>query len=464
MPWSIYLHVAPTRSGFSLQCDDFLAATRRRSSDTSDTSSSSSSEYEAQVVAPNLQQEIVPFFNEEEAAPLLAAPFLIQEDSAPFLKEDCSPSLEHLTAARPRPPHRRPPSGKGRSPRGHQPGGEEEGEEGGEGGVVQATAALSELSDEEIVAEKHFGEEREIFSEQGAGVEEVESGEEDDSLFWSQEMLEGEEQTGHLSGEGVRQRFYRTRVVPGLGLDGEEGRGDTSSLLDSLLSSIDLGRVGGRVEFPELGRDLVTLEESCPWDPVTMVLEAPGPWGDNWQVEGISQFQEQGLAEEARRQRVIPEVVPFLVPQASGQALAVIGGREVDEVSELSEQSGQGSLDFSTSGSSLRQDDTIQVRTVWPLQLAVSSRTSWRKRSRLRSGRRRPRSGRIWSAGHLWCLGRRLSSSWRGPRRARCWPLLPALAPGPTPDHAPGPSSWPLLLAPAPSPCSWRQKYSLPNW
>ena len=409
MPWSIYTHVAPTRSGFSLQCDDFLATTRQRSSDTSDTSSSSSSEYEAEVVAPFLQQEVVPFFNQEEAAPLLAAPFLSQEDAAPFLNEEASPSLEHLTAARPRPPHRRPPSGKGRSPRSHQPGlgGEEEGEE---GGGIQSTGGLSELSDEEeFVAEKHFGEEMDTFSEREAGVEEVESGEEDDSLFWSQEMLEGEEQTGHLSGEGVRQRFYRTRVVPGLGLDGEEGRGDTSSLLDSLLSSIELGRVGGRVEFPELGRDLVTLEESCPWDPVTMVLEAPGPWGDNWQVEGISHFQEQGLAEEARRQRVIPEVVPFLVPQASGQALAVIGGRELDEVSELSEQSGQGSLDFSTSGSSLGQDDTIQVRAVWPLQLALSSRTSWRKRLRTRSGRRRPRSARIWSATHPWCLGRRLS-------------------------------------------------------
>ena len=69
--------------------------------------------------------------------------------------------------------------------------------------------------------------------------------------------------------------------------------------------------------------------------------------------------------EVGARSRVIPEVVPFLVPEAHDQQIVVIGGREVDEVSELSEQDSVGSLPSSSSSSSSSQneaqDNTIRV-------------------------------------------------------------------------------------------------------
>ena len=68
--------------------------------------------------------------------------------------------------------------------------------------------------------------------------------------------------------------------------------------------------------------------------------------------------------EVGARSRVIPEVVPFLVPEAHDQQIVVIGEREVDEVSELSEQALAGSLPSSYSSSSSQsevQDNTIQV-------------------------------------------------------------------------------------------------------
>ena len=76
-------------------------------------------------------------------------------------------------------------------------------------------------------------------------------------------MLEGEEQIAHLSGEGVRQRFFRTTVIPSLEEeeDVEEeillGRSSTTSLIDSILSSIDMSALSQPISFPELGRDIV---------------------------------------------------------------------------------------------------------------------------------------------------------------------------------------------------------------
>ena len=62
------------------------------------------------------------------------------------------------------------------------------------------------------------------------------------------------------------------------------------------------------------------------------------------------------------KSRVIPEVVPFLVPEAHDQQIVAIGEREVDEVSEISEKASVGSLpDSSSSSQSEVQDDTIQV-------------------------------------------------------------------------------------------------------
>ena len=96
---------------------------------------------------------------------------------------------------------------------------------------------------------------------------------EDQSPFLGRDMLEGEEQNAHLSGEGVRQRFFRTRVIPSLDEDEDEddiilGQSSTNSLLDSILSMIDMSGLSQPISFPELGRDLVPLCQDSV-DPVT---------------------------------------------------------------------------------------------------------------------------------------------------------------------------------------------------
>ena len=55
-------------------------------------------------------------------------------------------------------------------------------------------------------------------------------------------------------------------------------------------------------------------------------------WFDNWLVEGVEANADiEDLEMEAlpRRRRVIPEVVPFLVPEAHNQQIVVIGERQV---------------------------------------------------------------------------------------------------------------------------------------
>ena len=86
-------------------------------------------------------------------------------------------------------------------------------------------------------------------------------------------------------------------------------------------------------------------------------------------VEGLDRLadiEHLETVEVAARSRVIPEVVPFLVPEAHDQQIVAIGEREVDEVSELSEKASVGSLPDSSSSSSSQsevqpQDNTIQV-------------------------------------------------------------------------------------------------------
>ena len=102
---------------------------------------------------------------------------------------------------------------------------------------------------------------------------ETSSEDEEVSPFLGRDMLEGEEQNAHLSGEGVRQRFFRTRVIPSLDEDEEEediilGRSSTTSLLDSILSTINFSGLSQPVSFPELGRDLIPFWQDA-IDPVT---------------------------------------------------------------------------------------------------------------------------------------------------------------------------------------------------
>ena len=83
-------------------------------------------------------------------------------------------------------------------------------------------------------------------------------------------------------------------------------------------------------------------------------------------VDRLADIEDVETVEIGARSRVIPEVVPFLVPEAHDQQIVVIGEREVDEVSELSEKASVGSLPGSSSsssscGQSEVQDNTIQV-------------------------------------------------------------------------------------------------------
>ena len=66
--------------------------------------------------------------------------------------------------------------------------------------------------------------------------------------------------------------------------------------------------------------------------------------------------------EVGARSRVIPEVVPFLVPEAHSHQIVVIGEKELDEVSELSEKASVGSIPSSSEDEV--QDNTIQVTLV----------------------------------------------------------------------------------------------------
>jgi hypothetical protein len=197
---------------------------------------------------------------------------------------------------------------------------------------------------------------------------------EEESVFWAEEMLADGDLLAHLNGEGVRQRFYRTRVIPRLeGAAGEQGGEEEEeeavlpygSLLDSILVGVDWTD-RGPVEFPELGRCL--QEVGSEPSPTALTL-APGSWDDNWRVHGLTTFEDQTMFWDTQRRRVIPEVVPFLVPQGLREPGVCIGGQQIDQVSELSEQSDAASEFSELSSSSLssageeqrRPDDTIEV-------------------------------------------------------------------------------------------------------
>ena len=213
------------RSGFSLQCNDFLPGKDESVFSSSSTSSSSDSEYEAESVASTFD----------------------------------SPSLVHMTANRPKPPARRPPSLKGKRKQA------EAKDVCSDTGSVNNDAGKMNMAEEEaskMVLQAAIPKAMETSSEDE---------EEEESPFLGRDMLEGEEQRDHLSGEGVRQRFFRTRVIPSLDEEEEDiilGRSSTTSLLDSILSTIDMSSLSQPVSFPELGRDLIPSWQDA-FDPVT---------------------------------------------------------------------------------------------------------------------------------------------------------------------------------------------------
>ena len=222
------------------------------------------------------------------------------------------------------------------------------------------SSSSSSSSDNEVDVIEEVPEEVQVLMAAPREQHTSEEEEEEEENVW--EMLLGEGSTEHLSGEGVRQRFFRTQVIPGL--EGEEevvGRTSTNSLLNSILSMVEVEHLGGMVEFPELGRGLVDRWTGEEEESATVLRLTSTSWPDNWVVEGVDRFEEQEVRGEERR-RIIPEVVPFLVPTAHAASAVVIGGREVDEVSELSEQSTTGSITYSSSDVAMGEmEDTIQV-------------------------------------------------------------------------------------------------------
>ena len=163
--------------------------------------------------------------------------------------------LVHITTDRPKPPARRPPSLKSKRKQ-----------------AVEAEKEIDASSDDQDI--KHEDNKIHVVEEASMVVvqrkpKEASSEDEDDeeSPFLGRDMLGGEEQIAHLSGEGVRQRFFRTTVIPSLEEeeDVEEeiilGRSSTTSLIDSILSSIDMSALSQPISFPELGRDIVPCSQ-----------------------------------------------------------------------------------------------------------------------------------------------------------------------------------------------------------
>ena len=141
------------------------------------------------------------------------------------------------------------------------------------------------------------------------------------------------------------------------------------SFLDSILTTIDIDNVSKHVEFPEFGKSLVENVASSQIYPVSMVKMDTKTWGDNWKVDGIDKFEEQVFLDVDGRKKIkrtlTPEVVPFLVPQSSDAPRVIIGGKDVDEVSVLSEKMSVGSIEYSPSESEEDMADIdVQNKTI----------------------------------------------------------------------------------------------------
>ena len=134
------------------------------------------------------------------------------------------------------------------------------------------------------------------------------------------------------------------------------------SFLDSILTTIDVDNFSNNVEFPEFGKLLVENIPHSEIDPINTMKIDTRTWGDNWKVDGINKFEEQTFHDVDGRKKIqrtlTPEVVPLLVPQSSESSKVIIGGKDVDEVSILSEKMSVGSIEYSPSGS---EEDMVDI-------------------------------------------------------------------------------------------------------
>ena len=114
------------------------------------------------------------------------------------------------------------------------------------------------------------------------------------------------------------------------------------------------------VEFPELGKVLKSKNSTGDLEPGHDSVLKSQTWGDNWVVEGVTKFEDQVYLDAAD---VVssPKVVPFLIP-SSEDARVIIGDRDLDNVSELSEKmsvTSSSTLEMPTCLHSSSDDDDV---------------------------------------------------------------------------------------------------------
>ena len=139
----------------------------------------------------------------------------------------------------------------------------------------------------------------------------------------------------------------------------------THTYLDSILSRVDTKAINNEtdVEFPEFGKVLKSKNSTGDLEPGHHTELKSRTWGDNWVVEGVTKFEDQVYLDAAD---VVssPKVVPFLIP-SSKDARVIIGDRDLDNVSELSEKmsvtssSSSSTLEMPTCLHSSSDDDDV---------------------------------------------------------------------------------------------------------
>ena len=104
-------------------------------------------------------------------------------------------------------------------------------------------------------------------------------------------------------------------------------------------------------------------------------------WFDNWLVEGVeanADIEDLEMESLPRSRRVIPEVVPFLVPEAHDQQIVVIGEQQV----------GLGSIAVSIIVQGFVEIDNDSIRQI-QISILILIRGAFARLTRCRSSQKR---------------------------------------------------------------------------
>ena len=154
----------------------------------------------------------------------------------------------------------------------------------------------------------------------------------------------------------------------------------THSYFDSILSRVNTRtNSNDNVEFPELGKTLRVNRNISSSNSSTETDLLSKHWGDNWKVDGIQEFEDQVFIDAGdivgKSKMSMTEVVPFLVP-TSDPVRVIIGDKDIDNVSELSEKMSIGCSDTSSSESADEDEDDVidaSMTSLKPTSVARSS-------------------------------------------------------------------------------------------